>query len=151
MPSLNSLIASLSRDYPTITFESGKEFLWSPATTTVVYHTDSQDTAQLLHEVSHAILNHADYQSDIQLITMERDAWQTARSIADSYDVQISDSLVQDHLDTYRDWMHARSTCPSCKSVGVQKAPALYTCPACRGSWKVNEARLCGLRRHLIK
>jgi DnaJ-class molecular chaperone len=54
-------------------------------------------------------------------------------------------------MNSYRDWLHARSTCPVCQATGMETKKSIYTCPACRHQWRVNEARICSLRRYHIQ
>ncbi len=151
MPSMSSLNSKLKADYPTISFIEAEHFSWSPTTKTVSYSpTEPNATELLLHELSHGLLDHHEYERDIQLLTMETAAWEQAKKLSDNYGVSISEDVIQDHLDTYRDWMHARSTCPECKATGYQSGSVEYTCPACTHRWRVNEARLCGLKRFSI-
>ncbi|HEX7484354.1 MAG TPA: hypothetical protein VF281_04375 [Candidatus Saccharimonadales bacterium] len=151
MPSITSLVAKLQTDYPQLTFKSGDDFRWSPQEMTLYYPSASSDTATLLHEVGHALLGHNTYTKDIQLIEMERDAWEYARkNLSGRYDSSISESIVQESLDTYRDWLHARSTCPNCQATGVQTKTQHYKCVACHTQWRVNEARICALRRYTL-
>lgn len=151
MPSIISLSKQLSKDYPDLTFRPGAQFMWSPTTREIFYLSDSKDCTRLLHELAHALLEHTDYNRDIQLLTMERDAWEYARTkLALRYDVAINDDTIQADLDTYRDWLHARSTCPHCASTGIQKSGKhRYHCLACNTTWHVNEAHFCQLRRRI--
>lgn len=149
MPSMPSLIDTLRRDYPAIQFEEATEFAWSPSTATISYtSTLPHAPALLLHELAHAMLEHHAYRRDVELLTMEAAAWEHAKTQAPSYKVTVSEDIIQDHLDTYREWLHARSRCPQCDANGYQTAPQQYQCPACTHRWKVNEARLCALRRY---
>ena len=98
----------------------------------------------LIHELAHGLLEHADYARDVQLLNMERQAWEKALEIAQSYGETIDEDVIETHLDTYRDWLHQRSTCPVCQAVGLQIKKQAYTCPACSHEWRVNEAQnLC--------
>ena len=144
-----SLLESIERDFPHLSFVEDADFQWSPHLQTISYD-PSQDAADslLLHELGHAQLKHAEYDRDVQLIAMETDAWESARTLAKTYGVSLSEDEIQDHLDTYRDWLHARSTCPRCEATGLQSADKLYRCVACGHSWRVNEARTCALRRY---
>lgn len=143
---LMSLLKQLKETLPHLRFEAGEHFLWSPETATVTYK-KTGNPALLLHEVAHALLEHTQYERDVQLVAMERAAWEEARKMSTTYSVPFSDDLVEEHLDTYRDWLHARSTCPNCKATGFQTSADTYSCPACTQAWRVNEARLCQLRR----
>lgn len=151
MPSTTLLVAKLQQDYPALTFTVGDEFRWSPTDATIFYEARVSDDASLLHELAHALLHHTTYLKDIELIEMERDAWNYALThLASRYDVTITDDQVQGSLDTYRDWLHARSTCPHCNATGVQVKQKQYKCLACHTNWRVNEARVCALRRYTI-
>ncbi len=152
MPSTPSLLERISEDFADLTFENGQHFEWQPDSRTVVYDIDDPYfDAHLLHEVSHAILNHTKYDRDIDLIAMERDAWQLAKvEMAERYGVRVPASILHYDMDTYRDWLHSRSTCPHCGSNGLQVKKREYRCVTCLRSWKVNEARSCALRRYRI-
>jgi Zn finger protein HypA/HybF involved in hydrogenase expression len=152
MRSMSSLIHKLKTDFPEIIFFETDTFLWSPSTKTVSYSPDAPHASALvLHEISHALLHHDTYQRDVQLLGIEAAAWDMATQLAKQYRIKLSETVAQDHLDTYRDWMHARSTCPECTATGYQTAHTAYTCPACAHEWRVNEARVCGLKRYAVK
>ena len=82
---------------------------------------------------------------------MEREAWDEVIKLAEKYNVSIDPKNIQLTLDTYRDWLHKRSTCPKCQANGVQDGAKSYQCVACSHKWRVNEARICALRRYNIK
>ena len=150
MPSIDLLIKSLAADFPKLTFHEADYFSWAPSTNTISFSLSEPHGAErLLHEVAHAELAHKGYERDIDLIAMERDAWQRARTtLSDKYDLAISSEVVEAHMDTYRDWLHARSTCPHCTATGLQIGKKTYKCLACLKTWDVNEARVCALRRY---
>lgn len=150
MPSILPLVKTLSKDFPSVNFAPGDRFLWSPSEVTVFYEESSKPEAPalLLHELGHALLNHTSYQRDIELLAMETSAWEKATELATQYSVAVSENDTEDHLDTYREWLHARSSCPNCTANGFQTARTTYSCPACAHTWRVNEARLCALRRY---
>jgi len=152
MPSMPDLLHQLRADFADISFRSSDTFRWNANEKTVDFDESTEDAATyLLHETGHALLSHADYAADITLLGMERDAWQKARQLGDQYGVVIDDDLVEDALDTYRDWLHRRSTCPTCRAVGLQSGRKSYHCLSCLADWNVNEARSCRLRRTLQK
>ncbi len=149
MPSTASLIQQLAKEHPALTFTASDEFRWSPIERTIYYDpSDPQAPALVLHEVSHALLEHLDYSSDIALLAMEAAAWDKAVVIAPQYKVIIKQAVIDENLDTYRDWLHARSTCPACTATGYKTRSDTYSCPACFHDWRVNEARSCQLRRY---
>lgn len=153
MPSLN--IADIKHDFPDINFEQGDDFSWSPSRQTITHPElhSAQDFCQLLHEIGHAKLKHKKYSRDIALIDMERSAWEYAVKLAPQYNINLAmtDDIVQDALDTYREWLHVRSVCPECGAVGLQSSTDRYSCIHCQSQWRVNEARTCQLRRYKQK
>lgn len=151
MPSTPSLLNVLKQDFPAITFTESTVFRWSPSEHTV-YYKNTKDIASLLHEVAHGVLGHTEYARDIELIRTEREAWDmVVATLARRYKVTVDQEQIEDALDTYRDWLHSRSLCPSCQATGVQTDKNLYSCLACTTTWRVNEARTCALRRYKIK
>jgi hypothetical protein len=151
MPLITSLATKLQADFPAFTFVSDTNFRWSPDEKVILYDQASEDLSSLLHELSHAILDHKRYARDIQLIELERNAWSYARDVlADTYSVAIDIDQIEDALDTYRDWLHARSICPGCLATGIQTKKNEYRCIICATTWRVNDARICALRRYKI-
>ena len=149
MRSMSSLIHKLKTTYTDISFVEAEQFSWSPSAKTVFYNTAAPNASHLLlHELSHALLGHRTYRRDIELVAMETAAWEKAKEYAETFNVRLSENAIQDHLDTYRDWLHARSSCPECSANGYQTEAFHYECPACLHKWRVNEARLCALRRY---
>ena len=148
MPSTISLIKSLRTDYPQFIYMKASSFQWSHNEHTIYYTCENDDCTLLFHELSHALLNHAEYNRDIELIAIERDAWDKSKEIAANYGVIIDDDYVQSNLDTYRDWLHARSTCPKCSATGLQTDKHSYKCLACSNQWRTNDAKVCALRRY---
>jgi hypothetical protein len=152
MPRKNSLLTKLTQDFKQFTFTPDEVFRWSPSLRTIYYPQDSSYTDhELLHELGHAVLNHTDYTKDIDLVRIESEAWEHARSnLAPKYAIKIPESIVDELLDTYRDWLHARSLCPNCSQNGLQTTTGTYQCLNCRCQWRANEARICMLRRYRL-
>jgi len=148
MLSTISLIKNLKIDFPQFIFKRSSCFLWSHSDNTIYYTDEKDDFRLLFHELSHALLNHTDYERDIELIAIEREAWDKTKEIALKYAVVITDDYIQSNLDTYRNWMHERSTCPKCNASGVQTKKHDYKCLACGQQWHVNDAKTCALRRY---
>ncbi|MDN5276032.1 MAG: hypothetical protein JWN33_681 [Candidatus Saccharibacteria bacterium] len=147
-PSIRSLVAKLQTSYPHVQFVAGNSFCWSSDGSQVTYLADHDDAALLLlHELAHGLLEHAQYDRDIHLLQMERMAWDEARTLATLFDVAYDEEIRESALDSYRQWLHDRSSCPDCTTNGLQTEKTTYTCLACRQTWRVNEARVCGLRR----
>lgn len=148
MRSIPSLLPELKEAYPHLTFTPGEQFRWSPSSQTVFYEESSDNAPLLLHELGHGVLQHRKYTRDIELIGLEREAWDEALKLGLTHGVEIDRDGIEDHLDTYREWMHARSTCPQCTATGIQVDAQHYRCVACGNEWRVNEARICALRRY---
>lgn len=146
----NNLISKLVSDFPALTFAEGDDFHWSPTTQTVWYVKGSDDNITLLHETAHGLLDHIGYKDDIELLKLERAAWEKAAEIAKIYKIAISQDDIESALDTYRDWLHTRSLCPNCQQNGLQVTEKSYRCVVCNQKWHVNDARHCGLRRRKI-
>ena len=150
-----SWLEQLRTNFPDITFvENSDSFRWSPRTHSVhaAQVNSERDLVTLLHETGHALAGHEDYVQDIQLLKLEREAWEIARDrLGPLFHIKISDDTIEEALDSYRDWLHARSICPECQSNGVQQDESHYRCLACSTVWKVNDARTCQLRRYITK
>ena len=146
---IESLLAKLREDFPDINFIESDRACWSPKDNVVYYDNNANN---LIHELEYALLGHQFFLLDIELIRIERDAWDQAKSIAKKYNLEIDDVTIEKALDDYRDWIHKRSLCPKCYQTGVQAIKDLdYYCINCNSRWKANDARSCGLKRKLIK
>ncbi len=151
LPNNIAMTSNLLKSYryflKNVEFAPGKSFYWSPKDRVIHYDEAALDTEvgqwALLHEIAHAKLNHADYTSDFQLLTLEVAAWQKAEKLAKSHDIQINEDHIQDCLDTYREWLYARSTCPTCRLNSLQTDQKTYSCPNCRSQWSVSRSRFC--------
>ena len=94
----------LGSDYPEFKFKSGSQDNWSPGTHTITFDRGqpvSQIQQGILHELSHALLGHKDYQSDFELLKMESEAWDLTMKMGKKYQVKINQDHVQNCLDTY--------------------------------------------------
>lgn len=143
---MKNLINRLQRDYQMIDFIATSKFYWSPSKQQIFFnkHYIDHDKGQwtLLHELGHAISGHTQYKYDIELLEMEVIAWQKAQDIAEAYNISISRNHVQNCLDTYRDWLHLRSTCPNCGTISYQISSFYYQCFNCDQLWKVSSSQL---------
>lgn len=130
-----------------ITLVAGETFLWSPKDKTVYYAPAQlqEKTGQwsLLHEIAHGLLDHRTYTTDFELLQLELAAWNKAKEFSKEFGLKIDDNYIEDCLDTYRDWLHQRSTCPTCGGVGLQHDSREYRCHNCLGRWHVSASRFC--------
>lgn len=148
---MEKLLNKLQRNFPNISFTLGKRLYWSPQTNSIFY-TDSADKnnqLSLLHEVGHALLEHKKYSSDVDLLQKEVSAWAVARKLASDYHVSVDEAHIDACLDSYRDWLHKRSACPSCASHGVESPACVYICLNCSTGWQVSSERFCRPYRRL--
>ena len=137
-------ISRLRHDFPDFRFVPGGQENWSPGSHTITYKKDEplhRLKCGLLHELAHAQLGHQDYKSDFELLKMESQAWELAAKLGRKYGVRISDEHIQNCLDTYRDWLHRRSTCPACGMHVLQSDAVSYHCFNCQTTWKVSSGR----------
>jgi hypothetical protein len=133
MPSLNSLLNKLRKDYPALTFEPGERFKFTPPAT--ICYADGSPL-ELLHELGHFLIEKNTYTSDIELIRIESEAWDKAKQLCKTYKVKWDEDFAQDHIDTYRDWLHVVSLCKNCQLAGYQDESSLYHCPLCGAKWE---------------
>lgn len=142
---MTKLVQRLRHDYPQYTFVAAERARWSASEQTI-YYTD--DDTQTLHELGHALLHHNCYHQDVELLHIERAAWQQAQQLGQHYRIAITDETVEDALDSYREWLHQRSCCPNCGLTGLQSRQDLsYHCPNCQTRWIVNDGRNQQIRR----
>lgn len=141
------IIRTLAALLPHVTFIDDTAFTWSPENQSVHFQRDSLDDvhgqARLLHEVGHALLGHTSYQTDFSLLTMELEAWECAKKVATQLGIKIGQEHIENCLDTYRDWIHRRSTCPACGGASFQQDATIYHCHNCDSRWRVSPSRFC--------
>lgn len=144
---MTTLLEKLSVEFPFFSFVPGKSFFWSARNKEIQYNKDQLLTNagawSLLHELGHALCNHQSYNSDVELLILERDAWERAREIAKQYNVSIDENHIEDCMDTYRDWLYQRSSCPRCTVHSIQKSSTTYHCYNCGQTWTVSVSRFC--------
>lgn len=146
------LLHKVQQDFTSLTFTLDETFRWAPSRKTV-YYTHDVDVRphNLLHELAHAVLDHHSYTQDIELIQIEREAWEYAQNVlGPKYSVIIDEDTIQEALETYRDWLHKRSLCPDCENNGIHTKTGTYKCFACGCQWRANDARICELRRFKV-
>lgn len=140
---MQALLKQLRKDFKDYSFVPGKFFCWSPEFQQVMYKSGSSEVAKwsLLHELAHATLEHKSFTTDIELLLMEVAAWDKAKDLALQYGQTIDEDHIQDCIDTYRDWLDARSTCPECMNNSLQIDERHYGCHNCSLTWGVGNSR----------
>ena len=125
------ILEKIQNDYPNFVFRAGKKFAFRPPKT-IIFEEDAVDgESLLLHELGHALLGHRDFKTHPERLKMEVAAWEKARELASTYGVEIDEDLIQEELDTYRDWLHTKSRCPKCGLTRYQTPDGVYHCPKC--------------------
>jgi hypothetical protein len=151
----NQIIKELSKLNPNIKLQSGESFYWSPEKKLITYSEKliNEPAGQwiLFHEFAHANLGHTSYSSDLGLLKLEVEAWGEAKRLSAKFKIEINEDHIQDCLDTYRDWLHRRSTCPTCEIICLQATPTNYKCHNCFTDWSVSASRFCRPYRSVIK
>ena len=128
---LQNLINRIKTDYPNFILKTGKRFAFRYPRTITVGPSEPSEKLLLLHELSHALLGHKSYSRDIDRVKMESEAWEEAKNLASHYGVEVDENLIQDELDTYREWLHQKSRCPRCGLTRFQTPDSKYHCPRC--------------------
>lgn len=141
---MEPILNKIKRDYPDLVFKPGKTACWTPQNNTVFYGVpfDTTEVWSLLHELGHAISRHNSFDNDVDLLLKEVEAWEMAKQISHGYGVDIENGHIEDCLDSYREWLHKRSTCPRCKLKGIYKAADTYSCPNCQSEWQVANSQI---------
>ncbi|MDR1033131.1 MAG: hypothetical protein LBL84_03950 [Candidatus Nomurabacteria bacterium] len=149
----DNLVERLQRDFKNVTFKLAKDFAWQPKNHTIRYNTTDKHWRQLLlHEIGHSELKHQSYQSDVELLKFEAQAWDYAKKqLATKYQVELDDDFIEDRKDSYRDWLYRRSRCPQCEYGGWQTGDNQYKCPNCLRTWQVNSDKFKRVHRKLHK
>lgn len=126
-----TFLAKIRSDFPEIKFRQGKKFAYRPPRTVIVGPKEPGDELLLLHELGHALSGHCNFSTDAMRLKMEREAWEKARELASKYGVEFNEAAAEAGLDTYREWLHQKSSCPSCGLTRYQTPDGAYHCPRC--------------------
>jgi hypothetical protein cdiviTM7_01560 len=134
-------LADLQNLYPNYIFKPSSRFHFHPPRT-IYYETNLSSfksfALQLLHELGHAVSNHRDYHCSIERLKIETEAWQVAETIYNThsewksqYHLSFDKDFAESHLDTYRHWLHQKSTCQKCGLTMFQNKKQQWVCPHC--------------------
>ena len=138
---MDTLIYRLTNDYPDVTFTESDRFMFTPPNVICYQSPDrslptNKASLLLLHELSHYILHHQNYDSEIGLLKLEVQAWATAKKLIKKYQVIWDEEIKDDYLDSYRELLHRRSICPNCQINGFfSENDHSYHCPSCEKTW----------------
>ena len=121
----------LQNNYPKFTFIDGDKFTFRPPKTIIIGPPEPNDALLLLHELGHALSDHNDYNTHIERLKIETEAWSVAKKLCQEYNVPYDEDFVEAQLDTYRDWLHTKSICKKCGLTRCQSQSGKYYCPLC--------------------
>ena len=131
-----AFVQKISEQYPNLRLKQGKKFTFRPPRT-IFYEEKGTGLSlneyklSLLHELGHALLKHRNFPTDAERVKMERAAWERARELCTECSVDYEEEWVEEHLDTYRDWLHQKSLCPVCGLTRYQTMDGEYHCSFC--------------------
>ena len=128
---MNDFVLKLENDYPDLRFKAGKKFAFRPPRTIILGPKEPKDEMLVLHEVAHALCGHKDFRVDVERVRMECEAWGKAKELAQIYGIEVDEEMIQNELDTYRDWLHQKSRCRACGLTRFQTTDGRYHCPRC--------------------
>lgn len=135
-------------------FIPGERFSYDSRKKTIYYVPKALKTKRgklaFLHEISHANLGHFFYRYDIELLSMEVEAWEETKKLAKKYNVPIDIDYINDCLASYDQWITKRATCPRCRTFGFQKTAIFFSCFVCDAKWKVNKRKDRRVRKILL-
>lgn len=143
---IDNLVEKLRPVFPQFKFIAASQACWSPENQQVYYDAGPEKKISiwgLLHELGHGVLGHRAYDTDIDLLQKEVAAWARARAIARDFGIVIDETYAQNCLETYRNWLYKRSTCPECGAHGAQNENKQYYCLNCKARWNVSTSRFC--------
>lgn len=127
-------VKQLIIDHPNFSYQIGKKFAFRPEKTIILGPPQLNFALQTLHELGHALSKHKDYNTHIERLKIESEAWERAKALYSTYQnppIKWLDEYVEDSLDTYRCWLHAKSLCKKCGLTRYQSPDGVYHCPRC--------------------
>lgn len=147
---LNHFLQRIQKDFPDLHVVASQKSYWDPSNGTIYYNRDAKNPLwSILHELGHMQAKHTSFRLDVELLIMETEAWKIAKNLALIYRIPLDKEHIDNCLDSYRDWLYARSMCPGCTQTGVQDNQKLYNCLNCRRSWSVSTSRFSRSYRKL--
>lgn len=130
--SLSPKLQQIISDFPNLIFKRGPRFTFRPPNIIILGPKTDHYELLTLHEIGHALSKHRNYKTHLQLLKMETEAWQRAKPLAQKYNIKYDESLVESHLDTYRDYLYSQTTCPHCGNYCIESSTGKLFCPFCQ-------------------
>lgn len=128
---MEDFLSTIKQDFPHFIFKTGAKFSFRPPKTIIIGQEKANNKLLLLHELGHAIKGHYTFNEDLARLKLELEAWEEAKKLAKIYHIPYDQDFIEDHLDTYRNWLHQKSTCKKCGSTCYQTPDKIYHCPHC--------------------
>ena len=137
-----AFLVEVSHEFPQFSWRLSNRFKFKPEKTIYIdvktAYPPLYFSLQTLHELGHALCKHKDYITDVRRLKMESEAWEKARELisshkkwASQYGIFYDEEFAEGELDSYRDWLHARSKCKKCGLTRYQKKTGEWVCPRC--------------------
>ncbi len=138
------ILQQIRIDYRDVKFVASNKSRWDPKSKQIFYNLEQPNILwSVLHEIGHMQAGHSTYKNDLELLKMESEAWTYAKQLSKNYNITIENDYIEDCLDSYRDWLHKRSSCTRCSQTGLQTDNSTYICVNCGQQWRVSKSRFC--------
>ena len=131
----SDFLSKLISDYPQFSFKSGKKFKFRPKKTIFYVSKSPNFKPLLLHELSHALLGHFSFETSLERLQIERDAWQKTSELCALYSIPFSEDFFAEELDSYRDWLHKKTLCRVCGLSCIELSSTSLYCPKCQKTY----------------
>jgi hypothetical protein len=140
--------------FPQLSFVDSSYFAYDASEDRIYYDEKRLGTPigqlSLLHEISHCLLGHFHYNSDLELLMMELAAWEKTRELAAKHNIATNENYISDCITTYDNWLTKRATCPNCQNFCLQNSETDFRCFACSTKWRVSTRTDTRVVRRLI-
>ena len=132
----SALLLSITNKYPQFTFKPGQKFLFRPPHTIHYVIGEKNFRFLLLHELAHALLGHFSYQTSLERLKIERDAWDYTRSLCSEEKIPVLETVAEAELDTSRNWVHQKTLCKKCGLSCIEVNKTTLFCPKCQKTYE---------------
>ncbi|MDP4038766.1 MAG: hypothetical protein Q8P54_02290 [bacterium] len=140
--------------FDALKFLASDHFAYSASEDIVNYDPEKLESdlgrLNLLHEISHCLLGHIDYDYDLELLIMEVKAWNKTRELAPIFKIKIDEDYITTCIESYDLWVSSRATCPECDNFNLQQKLNEFRCFNCQTRWRVNKRKDKRVTRTII-
>ena len=126
-------LAKVRGNFPEVRFKAGNKFSFRPPKTVFFDKNCDENFSSLLllHELGHFLCGKFEFKTEIERLKIEVLAWEKAKKLAPLYGILIDEELIENELNSYRNWLHQKSRCPSCGLTRFQTLDGVFYCPKC--------------------